>query len=144
MSKPQSAASHAKIVPMFHYVAIPLIFIPTICFLYKIVVDFSVEAALLGAFGVGVSFAALFSRLFALGVQDRVIRVEERMRLLRCLPPEMHGQVESISTSHLIGLRFAPDDELEGLVRRIQAGELSDRKSIKMAVKRWRADRQRI
>ena len=62
----------------------------------------------------------------------------------RALPAEMQGQIDSISTSDLIGLRFAPDDELEDLVRRIQAGELSDRKAIKMAVKHWRADHQRI
>ena len=144
MSKPQSAESHAKMVPMFHYVALPLVFIPTLYFLYRIVVDFSVEAAVMGAFGVGVLFATLFGRLFALGVQDRVIRLEERMRLARTLPAEMQGQIDSISTSDLIGLRFAPDDELEDLVRRIQAGELSDRKAIKMAVKHWRADHQRI
>ena len=69
---------------------------------------------------------------------------EERMRLTRVLPAEMHGSIDSIATAHLIGLRFAPDDELEDLVRRVQSGELADRKAVKMAIKHWRADHQRI
>jgi len=144
MSQPQSAASHAKMVPLYHYVAFALIFIPTVYFLYLVVTAFSVQALMTAAFGVGVIIATLFARLFPLGVQDRVIRLEERLRLGRVLPADMHGDIESIGTSILIGLRFAPDDELEDLVRRIQSGELADRKAVKMAVKNWRADHQRI
>jgi len=144
MSQPQSAASHAKMVPMYHYVAFALIFIPTVYFLYLVVTAFSVPALMATAFGVGVIIATLFARLFPLGVQDRVIRLEERLRLARVLPAEMQGDIDSIGTGVLIGLRFAPDDELEDLVRRIQSGELADRKAVKMAVKNWRADHQRI
>lgn len=144
MSKPQSAESHAMVVPMYHYVTFGLLFIPTVYFLYVMVTAFSVQAVMTAVFGVGVIFAALHARLFPLGVQDRVIRMEERLRLARVLPAEMHGGIESISTGILIGLRFAPDEELEELVRRVQSGELSDRKAVKMAVKNWRADHQRI
>lgn len=144
MSQPQSAASHAKMVPMYHYVTFALVFIPTVYFLYRAVTEPTIQTLMSAVLGVGVIFATLFARLFALGAQDRVIRLEERLRLARVLPAEMQGGIESISTSTLIGLRFAPDDELEGLVRRVQAGELTDRKAIKMAVKNWRADHQRI
>ncbi|MCH1570892.1 MAG: DUF6526 family protein [Longimicrobiales bacterium] len=144
MSQPQSAASHAKMVPMYHYVTFALVFIPTVYFLYRAVTAFSMQTLMTALLGVGVILATLFARLFALGAQDRVIRLEERLRLARVLPAEMQGGIEAISTSILIGLRFAPDDELEDLVRRVQAGELMDRKAIKMAVKNWRADHQRI
>ncbi len=144
MSQPQSAASHAKLVPMYHYVTFPLVFIPTVYFLYQAVTAFSIPTLMTAVLGVGVIFATLFARLFALGAQDRVIRLEERLRLARVLPAEMHADIESISTSILIGLRFAPDNELEDLVRRVQGGELTDRKAVKMAVKSWRADHQRI
>ena len=50
----------------------------------------------------------------------------------------------NLSTEHLIGLRFAPDEELEGLVRRILDGEFDDRKGVKTAIQQWRADHQRI
>ena len=56
----------------------------------------------------------------------------------------MHGQIEGISTAHLIGLRFASDEEVAGLVRRVIDGELTDRKAVKAAVQNWRADHQRI
>ncbi len=144
MSKPQSADSHAKMVPLYHYATLGLIFVPTIYFLYLTVTAFSVQALMTAAFGVGVIFATFFARVFPLGVQDRVIRLEERMRLTRVLPVEMHESIDSISTAHLIGLRFAPDDELEDLVRRVQSGDLADRRAVKMAIKNWRADHQRI
>ena len=144
MSQPQSAASHAKMVPMYHYVTFALIFIPTVYFLAQAVTAFSVQTLMTALFGVGVIFATLFARLFPLGVQDRVIRLEERLRLARVLPAEMQGDIDSISTDILIGLRFASDGELTEIVRRIQSGELPDRKSVKAAVKSWRADHQRI
>jgi len=129
---------------MFHYVTLGLIFFPTLYFLYAVVTDFSVHALMTVALGVGVIMATLFARLFPLGVQDRVIRLEERLRLASVLPPEMHGDIESIPTDLLVGLRFAPDEELEVLVRRVLNGELSDRTAVKMAIQAWRSDHQRI
>ena len=104
---------------MFHYVTFGLIFFPTLYFLYAVVTDFSVHALMTVALGVGVIMATLFARLFPLGVQDRVIRLEERLRLASVLPPEMHGDIESIPTDLLVGLRFAPDEELEKCVEKV-------------------------
>lgn len=144
MSQPQSAASHAKMVPMYHYVSFGLLAVPMIFFAYRTVTSFSLDALMLLAFVVGTVIAALYGRIFPLGVQDRVIRLEERMRLARVLPAEMHGDIDGIGTDLLIGLRFASDSELEGLTRRIVSGELKDRKSVKEAVQQWRPDHQRI
>lgn len=144
MSDTQSAASHAKMVPMYHYVTFLLVGVPALYFVAQAVRGFSVDALMTALFGVGVLFVMLFARVFPLGVQDRVIRLEERIRLERVLPPEMHARVGEISTDYLIGLRFASDDELEGLVRRVLDGELADRKSVKGAIRSWRADHQRI
>lgn len=144
MSQPQSAANHAKMVPMYHYVSFGLLAVPMFWFAYRAIVDFSLDALMLLAFIAGTVIAALFARLFPLGVQDRIIRLEERLRLVRVLPADMHGEIEGIPTNLLIGLRFAPDSELEGLTKRILAGELTDRKSVKGAIQQWRADHQRI
>ncbi len=62
----------------------------------------------------------------------------------RLLPDDLKGRIGEIDTEHLIGLRFASDEELADLVRRVLDGELADRKAVKAAVKRWRADHQRI
>lgn len=85
-----------------------------------------------------------YARSFALGVQDRVIRLEERLRMERVLPEDLQERIPEFSTDQLIGLRFAPNEELEDLARRVLAGEITDRKQIKMAVKNWRADHERV
>ena len=144
MSETQSASSHAKTVPMYHYVTFTCVLLPTVYFAVQAVRDFSVGAVMMVVFGAGVISSTLFARLFPLGVQDRVIRLEERIRMERVLPAEMHGRLGEISTSHLIGLRFASDDELADLVKRVMDGDLADRKSVKQAIRSWRADDQRI
>jgi hypothetical protein len=73
-----------------------------------------------------------------------VIRLEERLRLERVLPAEMHGRIGEIRTDYLIALRFASDEELAELAGRVLEGEFSDRKSVKEAIRNWRADHQRI
>lgn len=140
----QSFESHAKMVPLYHYVATALLVVPTGYFGWTLLEDFTVPGLMLLLFALGVNILGFFTRAFPLGVQDRLIRLEERLRMQRLLPPDLREQHETIATDHLIALRFAHDDELEDLVRRILAGELNDRKSIKRAVKNWRADHDRI
>ena len=139
----QSFANHAKMVPLYHYWTTAFLVVPTIYFAYVAVTAFSLGALMTLVFAVGVLLAAFFARDFPLGVQNRVIRLEERIRMERLLG-DLHARIDEISTDHMIGLRFASDDELEGLVRRVLDGELTDRKSIKAAVRSWRADHQRI
>jgi hypothetical protein len=66
------------------------------------------------------------------------------MRLVRLLPDDLQDRVGDFTTNQLIGLRFAPDDELPELARRVLDEGISDRKTIKQAIKNWRADTQRI
>jgi hypothetical protein len=78
------------------------------------------------------------------GVQDRVIRLEERLRMERVLPAELRPRISELTTKQLVSLRFASDEELPELVRRVLGGELAERNDIKRAVRNWRADHQRI
>lgn len=144
MSKPQSASSHAKMVPMYHYVTFLLLLVPILYFVVQTVLDFSATHLMLTSLAAGALIGVLFARIFPLGVQDRVIRLEERLRLADQLPAELHPRINEISTDLLIGLRFASDDELEGLTRKILDGELDSRKSVKNAIGTWRPDHQRI
>lgn len=144
MSTTQSAANHAKMVPLYHYVTFLLVAVPTLYFIKTTITAFSVANLMFALFGAGVVLATFYARVFPLGVQDRVIRLEERLRLERVLPNEMRGKIEEISTEHLIGLRYASDEELAELAGRVLGGELADRKAIKAAVRQWRADHQRI
>ena len=139
-----SDASHAKMVPGYHYVGTGLLVVPTIYFLYVTATAFSVGNLMVALFAVGVNVIGLYARLFPLGVQDRLIRTEERLRMERLFSDDLKARIGEVSTDHLIGLRFASDGELADLTRRVLDGELADRKSVKQAIKSWRADHQRI
>ncbi len=140
----QSFENHAKMVPLFHGGAFGLIGISTIYFLVMTVTDFSKDRVVVAAFAVGAILLFWFTRAFPLGVQDRVIRLEERLRMERLLPEDLSGRINEIPTTLLIGLRFASDEELPELTRQVLDGRLTDQKSVKRAVKSWRADHQRI
>ena len=142
--RPQSFQSHAKMVPLYHYWATALLVLPTLYFAWLTVTSFSVERLATLSFAVGVVLVGLFARTFPLGVQDRVIRLEERMRLERLLPAELKPRIAGLTTEQLIGLRFASDDEVAELVRRALDEGLESRKAIKAAIRTWRPDHQRI
>ena len=84
-----------------------------------------------------------FSRTFALTVQDRVIRLEERLRMERLLPAELRPRIGEFTVKQLIALRFAGDAELPALAVQVLSGQLTEPDAIKRAVKDWRADWQR-
>lgn len=100
------------------------------------------------AWDVVVAFALLLGLILArhmpLVAQNRVIRLEERTRLGRVLPSEMRGKEEGLTPGQYIALRFAPDEEVPELIRRIHAGELKTSGDIKRAIKNWRADHLRV
>jgi hypothetical protein len=142
---PQSFENHGKMVPAYHGWMTAFLVLPTLYFLFRVVTDFySVERTAIAFFSVGVIMAALFARIFALGVQDRVIRLEEQLRMQSLLPDDLKGRIQEFTTNQLVGLRFAPDEELPALARRVLDEGISDRKVIKQAVQNWRADHQRI
>lgn len=143
-NKPQSFENHAKIVPLYHRWMTGLLVLPTLYFGYRTAFDFSVDRLALFLFAVGAVIAAFYARVFPLGVQDRVIRLEERLRLERLLPADLRGRIAELSTDQLVGLRFASDEEIPELVRRVLAGELRGRTEIKRAIGKWRPDEARI
>ncbi len=86
----------------------------------------------------------LAARLMALRVQDRLIRLEERLRYRELLPPDLAAKASDLPVSQIIALRFASDAELPGLVERTLNGEFAKPKEIKMAIKDWRGDHLRV
>jgi hypothetical protein len=100
----------------------------------------AVAVLLAGAAGI----LAWYVRINALVVQNRVIRLEERLRLARLLPEELRSRVEELDTRQLVALRFASDAELPELVRAVLDGRLASGDAIKRAVRDWRADWLRV
>ena len=91
-----------------------------------------VAAALIGL--------GLLSRIQALSVQDRVIRLEMRLRLRELLPPDLQRRIYEFTPRQLVAMRFAGDEEMPELAREVLGGGLPTTKGIKMRVKNWQPD----
>jgi hypothetical protein len=142
-SQPQSLKNHARFDPPFHFVLI-FVFVANLIISIVCVVK---HPCFYSAWYVVMSVAAILvllkMRLYPLKVQDRVIRLEERIRLQALAPAEWHTQIYRLSEDQLIGLRFAADDEVVELAK--QALELNlTRKQIKERIKDWRGDYWRV
>ena len=140
----QSFENHAKFVGPYHFVATSLVLIVTLWSAWRVVTDFSVDAVMMVALCIAVIIMHLYIRLFPLKVQDRLIRLEETLRMREVLPAEMHGRIGEIRRGQFVALRFAPDEELPGLVEKVLSGELKSGKEIKQAIQNWRADHLRM
>jgi hypothetical protein len=82
----------------------------------------------------------LYARLFALSVQDRLIRLEERLRYERVLPEELRWRADELSVNQFVSLRFASDDELPALMKKVLDEKVTSRRTIKQLIKNWRPD----
>ena len=140
---PQSYANHAKWVPLFHYVAVPLLLLNLVISLAGLLDGITLETLNRAGVAVALVLVGLFSRVNALKAQDRVIRLEERLRMERLLPNDLKPRIDDVSTAQCVALRFASDEELQALTR-LALDEKADQKTIKQAIKSWRADHQRV
>ena len=140
---PQTFENHARILPAYHYVAFPLFAINLFFALYEVVTAFS--WANLVAFGVAVALILFFflARVMALTVQDRVIRLEETLRMRAVLPADLQARIGELTVKQMVALRFASDGELPELTRKVLDEKLQDQKAIKKLVREWRPDFQR-
>jgi len=139
----QSYANHTRWLAPYHFVVSPLLIIN-----FGMAIRSAVrEPSVATAWGVLLAFAILLGiglgRVQALTVQDRLIRLEETLRLQRLLPSEEHGEIGKLSRREFVALRFASDAELPALFRRVRKGEFTDTKAIKQAITAWRPDELR-
>jgi Family of unknown function (DUF6526) len=143
-SAPQSYANHARFVPLYHFVLFGIVAVNVLWRAWSLLKHPAWSTGWELVVAIGLVLTVLYARLFALRAQDRVIRLEERMRLARLLPADLQGRIEELRGGHLVALRFAGDAELPELTRRVLAGELGDQKAIKQAIRNWRADHFRV
>jgi Family of unknown function (DUF6526) len=140
---PQTYANHARLDPPFHFFLAPLGFAAFILSIVILVRNPSLASALWVVLAFGYFFIAFKSRAYSLKVQDRVIRLEERLRLTLLLPAELRPRIGELTESQLIALRFASDAELPGLAQRALNEGLT-KKQIKTSIEGWRADTFRV
>jgi hypothetical protein len=137
----QSFANHGRLFPPFHLFVLPVMAINFFWACYRLyVTGLSWESGMrvLLALGLFVGFGSV--RTMALRVQDRVIRLEERLRYERVLPADLKPRIVEFTVSQLVALRFASDAELPGLARKVLDEKMTERKAIKQMVKTWRPD----
>ncbi len=140
---PQNFANHRKFVRGFHLVALPILMINLVYSGFVAVTDLRVATVIALFVAFALVLVGLYARLFALGAQDRVIRLEEQMRL-RALLPDQAGTIDQLTTPQLIGLRFASDGEVGELVAAVATEGIEKADEIKKRVTNWRADHQRL
>lgn len=141
---PQTYANHVRFHPPFHFFLAPASIIVAILGIVNAVLHYNgLETFILLLLCLMAPVAVLLLRVNALKVQDRVIRLEERLRLMSLLDEPLRSRIPELSESHLVALRFAPDEELPPLVEKVLAGGMPSRE-IKKAIVRWRADTFRV
>ena len=137
----QNFQNHVRWVPAFHFFVQPVFLLNFIYSVYHLIkVPFSFESVLGVLVAAALVIGGLCFRLFALKVQDRVIRLEMRLRMERLLPADLKARIEDFTVGQLIALRFTGDPELPELARRVLNDKLTERKAIKQMVKNWIPD----
>src|SRR5262249_17336300 len=129
MAQPvQNYQNHVKTVPAFHMLTSALLFVNFVWAVYRAATGFSIDRLMTVVVAVALRLMFWFIRSFPLTVQDRVIRLEMRLRLAQLLPPDLKGRIHELTVGQLCSLRFASDAELPDLTRKVLDGNVSDRK----------------
>lgn len=140
----QNFANHAQIDPGYFYFFSVCILAATICAVVAMIRTPGWAPASLVLLNVGVMGVYMRARTYPLTVQDRVVKLETRLRLERLLPEDLRGRIDDLTLPQLIALRFASDEEMADLVRQVLEENIADGKEIKKRVKHWRADWLRV
>ena len=148
--KPQTFANHTRFDPLFHFFLLPVFALGLILSLIHFFAHIThggfrdhIHAFLLILLALALLVLVFKVRLYALKVQDRVIRLEERLRLNQLLSEPLRSRIPELTEDQLCGLRFASDPEIPKLVERALKEKLS-RKDIKQAIQTWRPDYWRV
>ena len=137
----QNFKNHGRFVPLYHFFALPMLIINFGWSIYRwIAAGFSIGGLEMVLTAAALFFGVLYGRLFALRVQDRLIRLEERLRYERMLSEELRWRADELTVDQFVSLRFASDDEVPALMRKTMYEKLTGRKAIKQRIKNWRPD----
>ena len=139
-SDAQTYKNHVRLLPPFHFFVIPVLALNLVNTLRHVWLTPNRSSAWAAVVAAALLTLGFLARIMALSVQDRVIRLEMRLRLQQCLPPDLRSRINDLTARQLVALRFASDAELPELVREIAAGRLNTAKEIKTRVRDWQED----
>ena len=136
----QSYANHVRWFPPFHFFVVPVLLANVLNTLRHIWLTPSLSTAFAAVVAAAILMGVVLARVMVVTVQDRVIRLEMRLRLARLLPADLQARIPDLTPKQLVALRFANDAELTALIRDVVAGKYGTQKEIKLQVKSWQAD----
>jgi hypothetical protein len=136
----QTYKNHARFFPPFHFFVLPVLLLNLVNTLRHVWLAPNQSTAFAALVAAGILMLGFSTRAMAVAVQDRVIRLEMRLRLRGLLPASLSGRINELTPRQLVALRFASDAELPDMVRDVLDGKLATQKAIKMRVKDWQAD----
>jgi hypothetical protein len=139
----ETYANHRRFVPLYHFVAGPILIANFIGSLAALRHGLDVARLLWAATAFALLLVMFYARVFALKVQDRVIRLEMRLRLRELLPPGERQAIDALTLSQMVGLRYASDDELPALFAEVVRSGEQKADAIKKKVKNWTPDNAR-
>jgi hypothetical protein len=144
----QSFATHRKFVWQYHFLAFGILAINLVWSLYRLISSLPgvpfFDRLLQAAVAIALLLLAWYGRTFPLKAQDRVIRLEEILRLERLLPADLRARIGELRPGQLIALRFANDEELPELTRAVLDEKIARPDDIKKRIRTWRADHFRM
>lgn len=138
--RPQSFKSHRRFDPPWHFVGFPILLLGVAGAVVHAVRGGGRYNWWMVAYTLGIALVAFRARGQTKTVQDRVIRLEMRLRLREVLPAALYTRIPQLTTKQLVGLRFASDAELPALVERCLTGELANNEAVKREIRDWQAD----
>ena len=136
----QTYKNHASLRPAYHYFVLPVLLTNALLAIRSLVQAPSLDTTWAFIVAFALLTLAFVARVMALTVQDRVIRLEMRLRLRETLPPDLKARIYELTPRQLVAMRFASDQEMPELMREVLAGNLASPKAIKTRVKNWQAD----
>jgi len=146
MAAAQNFKNHSRFDPPFHFFVLPVLMTNLVLSVYITIRDWPIHSRS-HLWWIVVSIALMLlgfrTRIYSLGVQDRLIRLEERLRFMALLPAAELDQTNALTIKQIVALRFASDAELPKLVRRTLAENLTP-KQIKQSIEAWRPDYTRV
>jgi hypothetical protein len=140
----QNFSNHARWFPLYHFLVVPILWIYVVHTAIHLYRDFNFVHVAELIWVLAIATAAVTARMMAVKVQNRLIRLEMRLRLREVLPAPLVARIPELTVRQLIGLRFAGDAELPALVQRTLNGEFASAKAIKLAVTDWQPDHLRV
>jgi hypothetical protein len=141
---PQTYANHTRFVLGYHFVALFLFCINLIWSVLQVFVNFSTGTMVAALLAVALVLLFLYARTFPMTVQDRVIRLEMRLRMEKLLPADIFARFGEFTVGQLVALRFASDAELPALARKVLDEKIASRAEIKKLIKDWQPDYLRV